>query len=268
MRSKERRSLLLHALHAGEVDVGVLADRLAVSASTVRRDLQRLSDENAVLRTYGGAVLATHGPEKTLDQRLEAQDLEKQAIASAAVELVKDGETLILDAGTTVLAFARLLRGRRLRVITTNLALLPVLANEPDIELIVVGGSVRALSMGTVGPLAIECMRRMTADRAFMSADGVVAGRGLCEASLDQAFVKSAMIEQSRDVVVLADATKLGRAEQSAWTALPRSWTLVTNAGPTDERVIALAASGAQPIIAQMGSAPKLAAGTTVSLQR
>ena len=102
-----------------------------------------------------------------------------------------------------------------------------------------------------------------------MSADGVVA-----ETRAVRSEPRTGISQKRNDPAITGvggscgrDKT-LGRAEQSAWTALPRSWTLVTNAGPTDERVIALAASGAQPIIAQMGSAPKLAAGTTVSLQR
>jgi DeoR/GlpR family transcriptional regulator of sugar metabolism len=250
MRNKERRGLLVEALSAGEVDVGVLADRFGVSASTVRRDLQRLSDQNAVLRTYGGAILAAHAPEKSLSQRMQAQGAEKKAIATAAIGLVQDGDTLLLDAGTTVLAFAQLLRGRRLRVITSNLAVVPVLSGEANIELIVLGGAVRAASMGTIGPLAIEALQRLTADLVFMSADGVVPERGLCEASLEQAFLKSAMIRQSQELVVLADATKLGRAELSSWTALPHCWTLVTDADPAAAKIAALAESGAKPIFA------------------
>lgn len=246
MRSKERRSLLLGTLQTGEVDVADLARSFGVSASTVRRDLQRLSQEKAVRRTYGGAILAQRSPETTLGERQAAQGASKRAIAHAALAFIKDGDTLILDAGSTVMALGVLLKGRRLSIITNNLALLPVLANEPAIEVTVLGGVLRANSMGTVGPLAIDALRRITADRVFMSADGVVAGRGLCEASLDQVALKSLMMEQSRDVVVLADATKLGRSVQSAWAPLPARWHLVTDAPATAHEVIALAATGAQ----------------------
>ena len=252
MRSKERRSLLLSTLQAGDADVGDLARRFGVSASTVRRDLQRLSQENAVRRTYGGAILATRSPETTLGERQAAQGVQKRAIAHAALASIKDGETLILDAGSTVMALGVLLKGRRLSIITNNLALLPFLANEPEIEVIVLGGALRSNSMGTVGPLAIEALRRITADRVFMSADGVVAGRGLCEASLDQVALKSLMMEQAREIVVLADATKLGRSAQSAWAPLPSRWCLVTDAPATDGQVLALAAAGAQVTTAKI----------------
>jgi DeoR/GlpR family transcriptional regulator of sugar metabolism len=251
MRSKERHARLVEALNAGEIDVDDLARRFDVSASTVRRDLQHLSRTNVVRRTYGGAILSGHVAETTLDQRLAAQGKQKQAIAHAALELIEDGDTLILDAGSTVAAFGRLLQQRRLRIITNNLALLPFLAKSPTIDLVVLGGALRATSMSTIGPLANEALRRMTADRAVMSADGVVGGRGLCEADLDQVALKSLMMQQAREVIVLADAGKLGRAEQSAWAPLPPRWTLVTDAEASEQQRDALAVSGARMIVAR-----------------
>ncbi|MHC2105239.1 MULTISPECIES: DeoR/GlpR family DNA-binding transcription regulator [unclassified Methylobacterium] len=250
MRGTERRARLLEALGLGEIDVDDLARRFGVSASTVRRDLQHLSDTKAVRRTYGGAILAGAMPETTLDQRSAINGPEKQAIARAALALIADGETLILDAGSTVTAFGRLLLDRRLRIITNNLALLPCLAQAPGIDLVVLGGSLRATSMSTVGPLAVEALQRMTADRTVMSADGVVAGRGLCEASLDQVALKSVMIAQARETIVLANAGKLGRAEQMAWAPLPRRWTLVTDATVPPDQRRHLADAGASIIVA------------------
>jgi DeoR/GlpR family transcriptional regulator of sugar metabolism len=104
-----------------------------------------------------------------------------------------------------------------------------VLAGEPGIELVVLGGTVRPISMGTVGPLAEAALRQMTADRLFTSADGVVAGRGLCEATLEQVSLKTLMTRQAAAVYVLADASKLGRAGQPFWTPLQPAWTLVTD---------------------------------------
>src|SRR6201996_2796220 len=250
VRSNERRARLLDALKAGEGDVDDLARRFGVSASTGRRDLQQLSERNAVHRTYGGAILNGRVAETTLDERLAVQGREKQAIARAAIDLIRDGDTLILDAGSTVAAFGRLLQQRRLRIVTNNLALLPFLAKAPDIELVVLGGALRTTSMSTMGPLAYEALRRITADRAIMSADGVVSGRGLCEADLDQVAWKSLMMQQSNEVIVLADAGKLGRAEQAAWAPLPPRWTLVTDAGASEAQRADFADAGARVIVA------------------
>src|SRR6202012_4626129 len=130
------------------------------------------------------------------------------------------------------------------------LALLPFFVRAPAIELIVLGGTLRSTSMGTTGPLAHEALRRLSADRAIMSADGVVSGRGLCEADLDQVALKSLMMQQARDLIVLADSGKLGRAEQSAWAPLPSRWTLVTDAGAPEAQRQSFADAGADVIVA------------------
>ncbi|GGF12534.1 DeoR family transcriptional regulator [Aliidongia dinghuensis] len=251
MRSKERRAILLDTLRGGEVDVEALAERFGVSASTVRRDLQQLSSANAICRTYGGAILAHAAPEASLSQRQQVNSRQKTAIARAALALLADDDALILDAGSTVAAFGLLLKPRRHRIVTNNLSLVAALSDAPDIALTVLGGTFRATSVSTVGPLALDGMRRMTADKLFTSADGVVAGRGLCEASLEQAALKSLMINQAREVVVLADATKLARGDQDFWAELPPRWTLVTDDSTTDEQCAPFAAAGARVIRAE-----------------
>jgi DeoR family fructose operon transcriptional repressor len=248
MRSAERRTRLLEALGSGEADVEALARRFQVSASTVRRDLQRLSSANAVKRTYGGAILAHPAPEESLSQRQAVNFPQKEAIARAAVGLLAEEDVLILDAGSTVAALGRQLRGRRHRVITNSLPLVALLAAEPDIELTLLGGALRPTSMSSFGPLAMDALRRMTADRLFTSADGLVAGRGLCEANLDQIALKSLMLSQAREIVVLADSTKLGRGAQSYWAPLPARWTLITDDGTEPEQCEAFAAAGARVI--------------------
>lgn len=229
-RSRERREKILAALAAGETDVGVLSERFDVSPSTLRRDLQRLSGEKAIMRTYGGAVLAPPALEESLAERERTNHLAKEAIARAALELVDDNETLILDGGSTVAKLGLLLRGRRLRIITNDVKLAISLGDAPEIELIFLGGSLRPLGMTTCGPLAEEAMRTLTASKLFTSADGLVAGRGLCEASIEQVSLKRLMMRQASKTIVLADASKLGSARQSAWVALPEHWTLITDA--------------------------------------
>jgi DeoR/GlpR family transcriptional regulator of sugar metabolism len=225
---RTRRDAILDAIAGGDADVDSLAARFGVSASTIRRDLQHLSAQRAIARTYGGAMLAA--PEQSLRAREGQNRAAKAAIAAAALAQVAEGETLILDGGSTVEALGLLLRGRRQRVITNNLPLIPALTDGPGMELVVLGGTVRPISMGTTGPLAEQALRQMTADKVFTSADGVVAGRGLCEATLEQVALKALMTQQAAEVFVLADASKLGRAGQPCWAPLRPGWTLVTDA--------------------------------------
>ncbi len=252
-RTANRRKRILELIAAGEEDVEVLARTFAVSASTIRRDLAVMSDGGMVTRTYGGAVLARAQPEQALSTREQQNRQAKDAIAMAAAALIEDGDCVLLDAGSTVGALGRLLPTRRLRVVTSNLPLAPILANTPDIDLIVLAGTVRPISMGVVGPLAELTLRRLSVDKVFLGADGVVAGRGLCEARAEQTALKELMIAQAAEVFVLADASKLGRATQSFWAPLPSRWTLVTDAQATAEQLAPFAGSPAVRIVRALG---------------
>ncbi|RAI44607.1 DeoR/GlpR family DNA-binding transcription regulator [Rhodoplanes roseus] len=236
-RRREREQHILDLIRAGEENVEELARRLDVSLSTVRRDLHRLSSSGAVTRTYGGAILSRPAPEATLSSREHINLQAKQAIAAAAARLVEDGDSVLLDVGSTVEALGLRLKDRRLSIVTNNLALLPVFAISDEIALTVLGGNVRSISMGTFGPLAELAVRRLTADKLFLGADGVVAGRGLCEATQEQVALKEAMVQQAASVFLLADASKLGSAHQPAWLPLNRPWTLVTDSGATEEQL-------------------------------
>ena len=236
-RTSLRRQRILELISTGEEDVDVLAGLLDVSASTIRRDLAVMSEDGQITRTYGGAVLAHPAPEETLSARESENRAAKEGIARAAAAVIADGDRVLLDAGSTVLALGRLLVHRPLHVVTGNLPLVPVLANTPPLDLIVLAGAVRPISMGVIGPLAEQTLRRITVDKVFLGCDGVVAGRGLCEASAEQTALKELMVAQAAHVYVLADSTKLGRASQQFWAPLPRPWTLITDGGASDEQI-------------------------------
>jgi DeoR family transcriptional regulator, fructose operon transcriptional repressor len=250
-RTRTRRDRILDLIRGGEEDVDVLARELDVSPSTIRRDLAVMCEAGIVMRTYGGAVLAHAQPEEALATRETENSAAKAAIARAAAALIADGDSILLDAGSTVGALGRLLAPRRLVVFTGNLPLVPILANEPSIELTVLAGIVRPISMGVVGPLAAQTLRRITVDKVFLGCDGVVAGRGLCEASAQQTALKELMAEQAADIFVLADATKLGRASQQYWAPLSRHWTLITDAAASDPQITPFTRLGVRVIRAQ-----------------
>lgn len=148
---------------------------------------------------------------------------------------------------TTVGALAgRLSTWSGITVITSGLTSLNALADSEGVELIVLGGTVRHVSLGLIGPIAESTLRGVTADAVFLGADGVTADRGLCETTAEQAALKRLMVEQADEVYVLADASKIGRTSGHWWTALDRPWTLVTDAGATEE---ALAPFHARPEI-------------------
>jgi DeoR/GlpR family transcriptional regulator of sugar metabolism len=238
MKASERRRAILGLVLTRELNVEQLSATLGVSEVTVRRDLSVLAKERRIVRTYGGAtaLVGTHEPEASLEERKNTQREQKEAIAVAAAAHVRDGDTVLLDGGTTAAALARQLTARRqLHVVTNNLLAVAVLANAPDIRLTLIGGDVRGSSMSTLGPLAELALGRISADKAFLGADGVVAQFGLCEASAEQAYLKDCIARRAAKVFVLADTDKLGRARQQHWTPLEREWTLITSALADDD---------------------------------
>ncbi|MPY79549.1 MAG: DeoR family transcriptional regulator [Actinophytocola sp.] len=216
-----------------------LADALAVSPSTVRRDLGRLSEGRKVARTYGGAVVPETFHERPIAESAQAQRRAKEAIAKAARQFVPTAGTIFIDAGTTCVALARLL-GREateagLVVATRGLETALALADSEHIDVILLGGRVRSLSHGLVGPLTDLATERLSFTAAFLGADAVDPSRGVGEPTLEEIAVKERVAARTQHVVVVADATKLAVPDVPAWTSFTGGWTLVTDAAaPTD----------------------------------
>jgi DeoR/GlpR family transcriptional regulator of sugar metabolism len=249
--SRRREAIYELAATTGLASVESLAERFGVTASTIRRDLTLLQEEGRLARTYGGAIPVTAHPETSLGERLGESSDQKTAIGREAATLVQDGEVILLDAGSTVLALSRALRGRpALTVVSTALHTLGVLSGSPGIVLECLGGRLRDVSGSFVGPIAEAALERMTFDRVFLGADGVDPDRGICEADRDQARLKELMIRASRDVIVLADSSKLEAPPFHAWTPLPASWTLITDDRARESRLARFRSAGAQVRIA------------------
>ncbi|QCP54652.1 DeoR/GlpR transcriptional regulator [Trinickia violacea] len=232
MKAADRQRAILDLVLTREANVEQLSATLSVSEATIRRDLTVLAKEGRLVRTYGGAtvLVGVHEPEASLDERKTTQREQKEAIAQAAALHVADGETVLLDGGTTCAALARHLVTRQdLHVVTNNLLAVSTLVNASGVRLTMIGGDVRASSMSTLGPLAELALSRLTVDCAFLGADGVVAGFGLCEASAQQAWLKECIVARAAEVIVLADTDKLGRARQQHWTPIQRDWRLITS---------------------------------------
>ncbi len=181
MKVAKRRQAILELVLAGHTNVETLCRHLEVSEATVRRDLTALAEEGQILRTYGGAThIGTREPEPSLEQRSNQSGPEKALLARAALAHINDHDTLVLDGGTTTAALAKLLSERRgLHVITNNLLAVPLLRDLPEGHVTLLGGDLRPGSMSTFGPAAFTMLERLSADKVFLSADGVVAPRPL-----------------------------------------------------------------------------------------
>jgi DeoR/GlpR family transcriptional regulator of sugar metabolism len=206
MLPAQRRQAILRAVRSGTAHVSALADEFGVSEMTVRRDLEALARDGKLERVHGGAVnVESERPFSEIAvERLEAKD----RIGRAAAALVEDGETVMLDIGTTTLQVARHLRGRSLTVITTNLAAYEELLPEPKIELVLPGGVVRRNYRSLVGMFAEDTLRRLRADVAFLGTSAIDADLGVWDTTMVEVPIKRAMIVASQRTVLLADAAK------------------------------------------------------------
>jgi DeoR/GlpR family transcriptional regulator of sugar metabolism len=202
----QRRQDILRAVRAGATHVSDLAASFGVSEMTVRRDLHALAREGKLERVRGGAVNAGGEPpfEQTAVERFEA----KNRIGAAAAALVRDGQTVMIDIGTTTLQAARHLRGREITVITTNLAVYEELIGDPAIELLLPGGLVRRNYRSLVGVLAEDSLRQLKADILFLGTSGVDEQLGVWDTTMVEVPIKRAMIEAADCVALLADAEK------------------------------------------------------------
>ena len=229
---RRRQEIVRLASTNGLASVVDLSETFAVSPSTIRRDLAKLEADGQIARTYGGAIASYAHTESSLRQRMGEEYEAKRAIAHSAAAQIDIGESVFLDAGSTVhAALAREIRSRSdLTVTTTSLIVLNELSRSEHPAINALGGTLRMVSQGFVGPLAEAALENISFDRAFLGADSVDAELGICEADPHQTRLKQLAARRAKHVYVLAHAQKLGRRPFHAWTQLPRPWTLITNA--------------------------------------
>src|SRR5579883_306423 len=214
MLAQERRQRIFKDIEAsGVASVRDLAQRFEVSLITIMRDLQELEQEGLIRRVHGGAISVRGASYEPPFSARESQfSTEKQRIAQKAVELIADGDSLILDVGTTTLEIARALKGKRnLTVLVTNLRAALELASQPAIQVIVIGGKLRASELSMVGHLAEQTLRTFQVDKAFIGVGGITLQHGLTEFNFDEAGTKRIMCERAGQKIVVADHTKFGK---------------------------------------------------------
>ena len=213
MKASQRYTVILAAVSAADrVSIGDLSRELNVSEMTVRRDLDMLEREGALLRVHGGATRAGSGSyEPPFALRARTNTEAKTAIASAVAAAIRDGETVLLDGGSTGVAVAEALVGRELTVCTLNLRAATILAVAPGIRLIVPGGVVRPGELSFVGPPVMRTLEDHRFDSFVLTVSGISAQAGLTEWNLDDTAVKRAGLQAAARCLVACDATKFGR---------------------------------------------------------
>ena len=250
---EERRSKIHSLIEASErVTVQELASHFGVSAVTIRSDLDALASAGGVIRSHGGALRRAEAEDVPLRLKEAVHRPEKMRIAQAAARLIRDGETIILDSGTTTARIAAKIGGLRLRsltVITNALNIAFALANLPQIRLIMIGGLLRQVSSSLVGPQAEQVLRGLHADRLFLGVDCLDPEIGLMTPDVLEAQLNALMIEVSQEVVAVADASKFHRRSLSVIAGVEKLHKLITDKSASPEVVAALRARGVEVIL-------------------
>ncbi len=212
--NEERRREILRALNRdGRVLVKDLARQFRISQITIRKDLEFLDARGVIQRTHGGALPVQTGAllDPTLREKEKLHRRQKMQIALAAARLVEEGQSVLLDSGTTTTAIARALKDMsRLTVITNAINIAAELAGT-HIDVILTGGMLRKNSFSLVGPLAERTLRQLSADILFLGVDGFDTKSGLFTPNLLESEVNRAMVEISRRTVAVCDSSKFGR---------------------------------------------------------
>ena len=213
MLTAERRQVILEQLRRdGKVAAAELSVALAVSPDTVRRDLQELSEMGLLRRVHGGALPAASGARPYAVRRGQAPAA-KEVIARATCRLLRSGQVILLDAGTTTLEVARHLPAElRATIVTNSPPIAVALADHPNVEVTMLGGRVDREAHATVGAATIEALRAIRADILVLGVCSLHPDIGITVNDLEESYVKRAMIANAAEVVAVSAADKLGSA--------------------------------------------------------
>jgi DeoR/GlpR family transcriptional regulator of sugar metabolism len=248
-----RRALLADFVNKhGQATVVELAAAFTVSTDTVRRDLDWLARRGAIARTYGGAITLSGlaSTDTAFAERTSVHLDAKRAIGTATAERISDGETVIINGGTTTLAVARALGARRnLTIVTNNLRLPAEVPVSSVRDVYMLGGTCRLASNVTIGPVAFPGMEGVSADVAVIGVGGVSARTGLSTTNLHEAQMMAQMMESAIRTIVVADSSKFGRNAFAHIARLEAVTALITDAGPDAELADALAAADVEVVI-------------------
>ena len=209
----ERRGKIVEFLkNEGKIRVEELSDRLEVSQVTIRKDLDALERQGLLERSHGNAVFSQQSRFNiAFLEKLQMQASAKELIAEAAVSHIHEGDSLILDSGTTTLALAKVLVGKfRSLFVITNSVPAALELTKAGYELLLVGGQIRNHSMALIGPMGLKNLESFHVDRAFMGTSGITLSHGYSTPDSLDAQIKQAMIRIADKAYVLTDSSKFG----------------------------------------------------------
>jgi DeoR family transcriptional regulator of aga operon len=254
MLTEERRRAVLELVNRdGRATIAELSREFGVSAVTARADVNALSERDLVIRSHGGAIRkADIVLDAPVDVKAARHREEKVLIGKAAAALVQDGQTILLDSGTTTLEVARALfhRGlQRLTVITNSLDVVNEFARVPQVTVIMIGGILRHIARSFAGPQAQKMLADLHVDHLFLGVDGLEPDIGPSTPDILEAELNAAMIRAARQTTVVTDASKIGRRSLSLIAPISSVHRIITDQSLTGEHRSALESRGIEVML-------------------
>lgn len=231
MFSEERQIKISELLRdKTSIKVSELSNIFNVSESTIRRDLQEMEERELLTRTHGGAL----GIEKTnfepsFKEKEDEKYDEKLNIGKIAANMIEEGDTIILDSGTTTLQLAKCIKAKNITVITNSIDIAAELSSRNDIELIVTGGTLRITTRAMVGHLTDGVLKNFRVDKAFIGANGISIEEGITTPNIMEAHTKKEMMNAANKVILAADSSKFNQVSFAVISPIRAVDTIVTS---------------------------------------
>lgn len=251
-RLAERRQEILSALEeTGQLSVAALSDRFGVSEVTIRADLQALSQQGFVLRTRGGALATNVLPEFSFDVRQQQHAEQKARIGREAAGLIRDGDTIAMDASTTALSIIPHLKNfTELTVITYSLRVAMSLLGQTHVHVFMPGGRLRRQSIALVGQYENMVLTDFHARLGFFGARGITLNEGLTDVALEEVQMKQAMLARCKRLVALIDCRKWGQIATTTFAPVEQLNTIITDCEAPSDLVDEISRRGVEVILA------------------
>lgn len=255
MFAHERRQLILNILNSHKrITVKALSEQTNVSEATLRADLNSMEKEGLLIRTHGGATLVEKAADNdhSFTQREKKNREEKVRIGVQAAELVRDGQCILLDASTTALELAQVLKHRQIRltVVTSGIRAALELKENPGINVILLGGMLRPASYSIEGTLGVSILEHIHVDTMFASANGFTVTAGLTDFNVYEVELKKAMVAKASRLVALLDNTKIGGSSIASFAATDNIDVLITDGGTSQALLDIIREQGIEVIVA------------------
>lgn len=245
MNFQERKKKILAALDDAEsLTVFELAEILEASPATIRRDLGDIAEEGLLMRTHGGAMKMENPVLTGFSEKSGVNSPTKEQIAEKAASYVQDGDIIFLDCGSTVFQMCRFLKKKSIRVITNSLPILAELIDVPSIQINLIGGELNKARKAVHGDKAVQHINGYHAHKAFIGVDGLSAENGLTAHSEHESTITTAFIRNAGQVMLLCDASKIGRDSYVKFAELSAIHTLITDSSADNAKTTALRQSG------------------------